>query len=61
MNDEVAKIEEELFYIKNSVTGLYWNGRDFTSTIENAKKVGYDNLPDRRIPHYYDEDESVFS
>jgi hypothetical protein len=38
-------MDEQFYYVKHSITGLYWNGKDFTSTIENAKKVGYNDIP----------------
>jgi len=38
-------MDDQIYYVKNSITGLYWNGKDFTSTIKNAKKVGYNDIP----------------
>jgi hypothetical protein len=37
--------DEQIYYARNFLTGLYWNGKDFSSDIENAKKIGYNDIP----------------
>jgi hypothetical protein len=37
--------DDKIYLAKNSVTGLYWNGTDFSGTKENAKKIGYNDIP----------------
>lgn len=39
-------MKDELIYIaRNSISGLYWNGTNFSSAKENAKKIGYNDIP----------------
>jgi hypothetical protein len=36
-------MNKQTYYIKNRNTGLYWNGKDLTGTIDTAVKVSLNN------------------
>jgi hypothetical protein len=32
-------MNEQTYYARNKFTGLYWNGKAFSGTVQQAKKV----------------------
>jgi hypothetical protein len=35
----ITVMNEQTYYARNKFTGLYWNGKAFSGTVQQAKKV----------------------
>ena len=37
-------MNDKTYYAKNALTGLYWNGKSFSGTKDQAQRISYEQI-----------------